>query len=193
MHHLTTNYSSRLFQLFIGITFLFFFALPSNAQVTDTTKIKPNYHSPRKATIYSTVLPGLGQIYNKKYWKAPLIYAAAGGLIYSFQFNQSHYVKYRDAYKYRIDNDPSTVDNYVGKYSDSNLDELQKYYHRYRDLTVIGFAALYIINIVDATVDAHLFRFDVSDDLSLNIHPTLINNTASFNHYTTGFSLNITF
>lgn len=208
-----TMIASRLFQFFIGITFLLFFTSAS-AQVTDTlinndsitviTKKEPINdtintvvtikkgvsHSPKKAALLSTILPGAGQVYNKKYWKLPIIYAGAAGLAYSFQFNQSRYVKYRDAYKYRIDNDASTTDDYIGIYSDDNLNTLQKYYHRYRDLTVIGFAALYALNIIDASVDAHLFTFDVSDNLSMKVEPTLIN-TVGMNNYTGGINFSM--
>jgi hypothetical protein len=199
------NYSFRLFQLMIGITFLLFLTNSTAAQESDssstfkklsiTDSIKTDslkirkYHSPKKAAIFSMILPGLGQAYNKKYWKIPVVYAAAGGLMYSFQFNQSRYIKYRNAYSDRLNGIP---DDYIGKYSNDQLNTLFKYYNRYRDLTVIGFAALYAINIIDASVDAHLFTFDVSDDLSFNIHPTLIN-TANVNHYTTALSLNIKF
>jgi hypothetical protein len=194
-----SSFTNWLFQV-IGITFLLFLYTPSSAQVTDTTKTSivtqvpatKKYHSPKKAALYSTILPGLGQAYNKKYWKIPIIYAGAAALIYSINLNQTKYVQYRDAYKYRIDNNPLTTDNYVGKYTDENLNTLQKYYHRYRDLSVIGAGLLYIINIVDASVDAHLFTFDVDDNLSFNIHPTLIN-TANINQYTTGLSLNFKF
>ena len=184
---------------------MIFLTAPIKAQTTDTTTVKKSlvsldsikidsvkakkYHSPKKAALFSMVLPGLGQAYNKKYWKIPVIYAAAGGLAYSFQFNQAHYIKYRNAYRDRLNLVP---DPYLGKYSDDDLNNLFKYYHRYRDLTVIGFAALYALNIIDASVDAHLFNFDVSDDLSINVHPALIN-TTSMNHYTTGISLNIKF
>ena len=207
--------ASRLFQFFIGITFLLFFTSAS-AQVTDTivkgdtvtvitrkepikdttntvvTIKKGVSHSPKKAALLSTILPGAGQVYNKKYWKLPIIYAGVAGLAYSFQFNQSRYVKYRNAYKYRIDADATTTDDYIGVYSDDNLNTLQKYYHRYRDLTVIGFAALYALNIIDASVDAHLFTFDVSDNLSMKVEPTLIN-TAGMNNYTGGINLKIHF
>jgi Family of unknown function (DUF5683) len=201
--------ANRLFPFFIGITFLLFFTNRSLAQTTDSAAVVvksdtvrttfqadsmpvQKFHSPRKAAIFSAILPGLGQVYNKKYWKLPIIYAGTFGLIYSFQFNQLRYTKYRDAYKYRIDGDANTTDNYVGRYSDESLNTLQKYYHRYRDLTVIGFAALYALNIIDASVDAHLFTFDVSDDLSMHIQPTLIH-TASINQYTTGLSFQIKF
>ncbi len=189
----------RLFQFFIGITFLFLYTFSSFAQLTDTSKTfsqKPSSeiqksHSPKRAALFSAALPGLGQVYNKKYWKVPIIYVGFGALAYSFQFNQSGYVKYRTAYKYRIDTDPLTIDDYP-KYSNADLEMLQKYYHRYRDLSVIGIAALYLLNIVDASVDAHMFTFDVSDNLTLQLHPTLIN-TANVNHYTTGIGLNIKF
>jgi hypothetical protein len=197
MFNSLTGYKfKKLFQFILGITFWFLYSPKSIAQETDTIKadnIKvQKYHSPKKAALLSAVLPGTGQIYNKKYWKAPIVYAGFAGLAYSFQFNQSRYVKYRDALKFRIDDDSTTTDNYIGIYSDDQLTTLYKYYHRYRDLTVVGGLALYLLNIVDAAVDAHLFTFNVSDDLSLNIHPTLIN-TASLNHYTTGIGLNIRF
>jgi len=202
--------TSRLFQFIIGITFLLFFTSHVSAQVKDSSLVTlskdsllkdtssivkinvKKIHSPKKAALLSAVLPGAGQVYNKKYWKLPIIYAGAAGLVYSLQFNQSRYVKYRDAYKYRIDDDATTVDDYVGIYSDDNLNTLQQYYHRYRDLTVIGFAALYALNIIDASVDAHLFTFNVSDDLSLNVQPTLIN-TIGFYKYTTGINVSMSF
>lgn len=202
--------SNRLFRAFIGITFFLFISLQTSAQIkndssivkdsiftsADTTKtpakkVPGKYHSPKKASVLSAVLPGAGQIYNKKYWKVPVIYAGFAGLAYSFQFNQSRYVKYRNALKYRLDEDASTTDNYIGIYSDEQLSTLYQYYHRYRDLTVIGGAALYLLNIVDAAVDAHLFTFNVSDDLSMNIHPALINTAG--NHYISGIWFDIKF
>jgi hypothetical protein len=195
---LVSNKLKKLFQLILGITFLFLYTIDCNAQKSDTTKsdttkVQVNkYHSPKKAAMFSAILPGSGQIYNKKYWKVPIVYVGFAGLAYAFQFNQSLYVDYRDALKFRIDNDPSTTDKYVGVYSDDQLTTLYKYYHRYRDLTVIGGLTLYLLNVVDAAVDAHLFTFNVSDDLTLNIHPALIN-TASSKRYTTGIGLHITF
>lgn len=159
---------------------------------TNNQQLTTKSHSPKKAALFSTVLPGLGQAYNKKYWKIPVIYAGFGTLVYFINSNQTKYAQYRDAYKFRIDNDPATLDNYIGKYTDDNLNTLQNYYHRYRDLSVIGAGLLYVLNIVDASVDAHLFTFNVDDDLSFHIQPTLIN-IAKANQYTTGFSLNIKF
>lgn len=169
--------SNRLFLIMVGVTCLILFSNYSIAQ-TDSSSFsksltKRSIHSPQKAALLSAVLPGAGQVYNKKYWKVPVIYAGAGALAYSFSYNQKKYIKYRNAYKYRIDGDAATVDEFEGKYSEDNLNTLQKYYHRYRDLTVIGMAVLYVLNIVDASVDAHLFSFDVSDNISMNIQPVV--------------------
>ena len=122
----------------------------------------------------SAILPGLGQAYNKKYWKMPVIYAGFIGLGYAVSANHVKYKAYRDAYVARVDSDPNTVDTkYMNLYTDGNLITLQDYYHRYRDLAIIGCAALYVLNIIDASVDAHLFNFDVSDDLSMRIVPSV--------------------
>ncbi|MCW3072848.1 MAG: hypothetical protein JWO44_2738 [Bacteroidetes bacterium] len=169
-----------------------FTALPHDTVKAAVKKEPVKYHSPKKAATFSAIVPGAGQVYNKKYWKLPIIYGGFAGLAYSFQFNQSRYVKYRDALKTRLDDDASTVDPYIDIYNDDQLTTLYQGYHRYRDLTVIGGVALYLLNIVDAAVDAHLFTFNVSDDLSLNIHPALIN-TAGKNQYTTGIGFNIKF
>ncbi len=160
-------------------------------QTNAKPQIKPEYRSPKKAALMSTIIPGLGQAYNKKYWKLPILYGGIAGLAYSINFNQSRYIKYVTAYKYRLDGNPLTIDNYP-KYTDADLDLLQKYYHRYLNLSRIGAALLYIFNIVDASVDAHLSTFDVGDDLSFSIHPAFIN-TANVNRYTSGLSLNIRF
>lgn len=173
------------------ILILFFKPTVYLAQEVDTlAKAEvPKLHSPKKAAWLSTLLPGAGQAYNKKYWKMPIIYAGFVGLAYSFNFNNSRYTKYRDAYKLRLEGE---VDDYVDIFADDDLNYLQNYYHRYRDLTVIGASLLYILNIIDASVDAHMFTFDVSDDLSLNLQPTLVN-TANTNRYNTGLSMKIKF
>ena len=119
----------------------------------------------------------------------PVIYGGFIGLAYSFNFNHSRYIKYRDAYKSRIE---GYSDNYVNIYSNEDLFYLQKTYHRFRDLTVIGATLLYVFNIIDATVDAHMFTFDVSADLTLNIHPVIIN-SVYLKPNTTGLSINLKF
>lgn len=142
----------------------------SVAQKTDSVKIKKP-HSPTLASILSTVAPGAGQIYNKKYWKLPIIYGGMGGLIYAGVWNHQRHTLYRDAYLLRIDDDPNTVDQFEGQFSEANLRDLQATYKRNRDLSFIFLGVVYALNIIDATVDAHLFDFDVSEDLSLQVLP----------------------
>lgn len=102
----------------------------------------------------------------------PLVYAAIGGTAYGVHYNGQQYQLYRDAYIKRVDNDPNTIDRFdpstgnAEVYSQSQLNTLQDYYRSQRDLMVILTAAAYLVNILDAYVDAHLFYFDVSDDLS---------------------------
>jgi Family of unknown function (DUF5683) len=137
---------------------------------TDTAKVK--IHSPKKAALLSACLPGLGQVYNHKAWKVPIIYAGFGGLGFGFGFNQKNYSLYRSALRLRHDDDPSTIDDFP-EYSDDDLVTLKNYYQRYRDLCIIGAAALYTLTILDAAVDAHLYNFDVSDNLALQFKPSL--------------------
>ena len=132
--------------------------------------VKPE-HSPKKASIFSACLPGLGQAYNRKYWKIPLVYAGLGGFGYLTWFNNGLYHDYKDEYIFRTAN-PGQQINFTD-YSDSQVKEQVDFYRRYRDLSVILVAAFYTLNIVDANVDAHLFTFDVSNDLSLNISPSI--------------------
>ena len=113
-------------------------------------------HSPTKATLLSLVLPGAGQYYNKKYWKIPVIYAGLVGMGYLAHFNNDLYKQYKSAYEMRIDEDPNTIDEYEGIYSDDDLLTLKKYYRRNRDLSYIVGGIIYVLNILDADVDAHL-------------------------------------
>jgi hypothetical protein len=129
-------------------------------------------HSPKKATIMSAILPGSGQAYNKKYWKIPIIYGGFAGLAYAISFNNKEYKIYKEAYKFRLDGDETTTDDYVGVYSNNDLTTLKDYYRRNRDLSIIGMGILYVLNIVDASVDAHLFDFNVNENLSMQIMPT---------------------
>jgi hypothetical protein len=134
----------------------------------DSLSIK---HSPKKATILSAVLPGAGQVYNKKYWKVPVLYAGFATLGYLIKFNNDEYKEFKDAFIKRVDGDESTIDDYVGVYSDQDLQRLKEYYRRNRDLSIVGISLLYVMNIVDASVDAHLFYFEVTDDISMKWQP----------------------
>lgn len=164
----------KTFVVFIG---LLLFLIQASAQSSDSLKIKgasdstlQKKHSPKKAAAMSALIPGLGQAYNKKYWKIPVIYGGFAGLGIALSATHKNYVAYRDAYKYRIDTLSSTVDDFT-EFSTENLNTLQDQYHKRRDLLTIGIGVLYFLNIIDAAVDAHLFYFDVSDELSMQIQP----------------------
>lgn len=148
----------------------------------------PKIHSPHKAAIYSALIPGLGQIYNKKYWKLPIIYGATGIFIYAFDFNNTEYNKYKTAYTKMSNGEITTFEGYSDK---ATLLRIRDSYLRNRDLNVIVLAAIYMLNIVDATVDAHLFDYKISDDLSLNVQPTVKRTYA--NQSTLGVSLSFSF
>lgn len=138
-----------------------------------------------RATMMAVVLPGLGQIYNRKYWKIPLVYAGFGSLIYAIGFNSSHYIDYIQAYQDFTDNnaatnrfqsipvlngiDPATIKPDTYAYYDGQLLRMVDYYKRYRDLSYIGIAAWYIISIIDANVDASLFNYDISNNLDVAV------------------------
>lgn len=181
----------------IVVTFLFFFiCVCSNAQklpldslkLSDTLSIKiEKPHSPTKATIMSAALPGLGQVYNKKYWKVPIIWGGIGTSLYFGFSNQKSFKKFREAYAFRLDDNPNTVDEYVDILSDQGLKANMDYHQRNRDLSFILASVLYVLNIVDAAVDAHLFNFPKNDKLSFNLQPS-INYTAN-NQLSRGFKL----
>lgn len=130
---------------------------------------KAIYSKARKATIMSACLPGLGQIYNHKYWKAPVIYAALGGLGYWGITNQKKYRYYSDNLRYANDDDLNTTNATL--YNNDQLIAQKRYYRKFRDISIMVGALVYIVNIIDANVDAHLRTFDVSDDLSLQLNP----------------------
>lgn len=125
-----------------------------------------------KAALNSTLVPGLGQVYNKKYWKPPILYAGFIALGYSISFNNKYYHIFKQAYIYRLDGDSTTVDDYENIYPDANALLVRKdYYRRTRDLMWIIASGVYILNIIDAYVDAQLSDFDISDNLSMNAQP----------------------
>lgn len=151
----------------------------------------PGKSRPATAAILSTVLPGAGQVYNKKYWKVPILYAGGGALIYFTISNYRGYVKYRDAYKMRVDQDPNTVDPYINIYDDNALRYLRDAYRRDFEFFTIMTGALYVINILDAYVDAHLKYFDVNENLALSVKPLFYQN--NYSQFAGGISLNLKF
>jgi hypothetical protein len=122
--------------------------------------------SPRKASIYSAVLPGAGQIYNGKYWKAPIVWVGMGTFAYMAIDNQSKFMRFKDAYLLRQDG--GTDEFYDILTPEALINEMDRY-RRFRDLNIIGATLFYVVQIIDANVDASLSDFDVSDDISLRI------------------------
>ena len=133
----------------------------------DTVKVVIDPNRPARAAFYSALLPGLGQAYNKKYWKIPLVYGGLGAGIYFYSFNQKKYHEYRDEYKRRLDGTSDPDHPIYGTLDNDRLIRAQKFHQRNRDLSALITAGIYILNIVDANIDAHLMQFNVNDNLSL--------------------------
>jgi hypothetical protein len=169
---------------------------------------------PLKATMMAVAFPGLGQIYNRKVWKIPLVYAGFGGLIYSARFNGREYNSYMKAYQDFTD-DVKSTDSYLKVipssadrtkydplynptgydlttytyYKDAML-EMVDYYKRYRDLSYIGIAGWYLLSILDANVDASLFNYDISSDLNVTFVPVQMSLPGGY--VGAGLSVNLT-
>lgn len=171
-------------------------------------EIPEKIHSPHKATFYSAIIPGLGQAYNKKYWKIPILYAGIGGVIYGISFNTKYYNKYKNAYRDFIIRDPANT-SYVefaekagltqddvennastARWFESALNNKKNFYKRNRDFSYIGLLAVYVLNMIDASVDAHFYNYDISDDLSLRVEPQVIN-VGSYRTEPYGFGLQL--
>lgn len=153
---------------------------------------KRTYSAARRASIMSAIMPGLGQLANRKYWKVPLIYGTLGGFGYMFYHNNDQYRFYRKNLIAYYDTDSATIN--TTKFSGQDLKDQRDYYLKNRNFGAIGFCLIYLLNIVDANVDAHLKTFDVSDDLSLQIKPWQnINVTSLGYNASTGISIRLTF
>ena len=154
--------------------------LPQKAVIDSLVEIKKpiNPLSPAKAAFYSAVLPGLGQTYNKKYWKIPIVYGALATGIYFYTSNNKEYNRYRGAYKSRLagfTNDEFYFDSQGNKLSiprvtDEGLERGQKFYRRNKEVSLLVLMGIYILNIIDANVDAHLIQYNIDENLSLAPH-----------------------
>jgi hypothetical protein len=149
-------------------------------------------HSPKLATLMSAVVPGLGQAYNRKYWKIPIIYGGIGVCYYFFKDYDNYFRDFKNAYIAETDTDHTTINPYP------NLREQQlKVYitdaRRYRDLNAFLMVLVYALNVVDACVDAHLYKFDVGDDLSLKFQPRIDYMPLVNRKPMSGLSLTLTF
>lgn len=123
---------------------------------------------PSKAAFYSAILPGLGQAYNKRYWKIPIVWGAIGTGIYFYVRNDEQFHRYRDAYKNRLAGFKD--DEFYGLISDDGLIRAQKQFRRNKEMSLLITFGLYALNIIDANVDAHLLQFNVDENLSFSPH-----------------------
>ncbi|HOB82942.1 MAG TPA: DUF5683 domain-containing protein [Bacteroidales bacterium] len=152
---------------------------------------------PMRATMLAVALPGLGQIYNRKFWKVPFVYAGFGGAVFAITYNSTNYNKFMKAYQDFTDDipqtdsyleliknaDPATYDpvlhpktydpSAASWYTERMLRQVD-YFKKYRDLSYIGFAAWYLLTVLDANVDASLFNYDISNNLNLQIEPVQV-------------------
>lgn len=156
--------------------------------VKNTATLKT--HNIRRATLLSVAIPGAGQVYNRKWWKAPIVYAGLGTAFYFANLNQSEYKKLSNAFDQRQDPNNTEPDAYTGRFNDRQLVANMRTYQSNRDLSIVFLVLMYGLNIIDANVDAHLFEFDISDDLSFKLEPKAWHNTEAT---TAGLSLTLKF
>ena len=163
-------------------------------QRRDWTTWRPN---PQRALWLALVIPGGGQIYNRKYWKLPIVYGGFVGCIYAMMWNNMMYRDYSQAYLDIMDDDPTTASYnkflHLGRTIDKSNEERYKQifksrkdkYRRWRDLSFFTMLGVYVISVIDAYVDAELSDFDISKDLSLKVRPTVIGNSTAAVNYNT--------
>jgi hypothetical protein len=145
--------------------------------------------TPAKAAFYSSILPGLGQAYNKKYWKIPIVYGAIGVSMYFYLDSSKKYHQHRDAYKRRLEG--FTDDQFQKAYPNNDqLISAQKFYQRNKDFSALFVVGFYVLNIVDANVDAALIQFNVNENLS--VKPDVYMNDVTFKT-NIGLTLNYSF
>ena len=148
--------------------------------------------APSKAAFYSAILPGLGQAYNKKYWKIPFVYAALGSGVYFYSTNNKNYNRARTAFKSRINGKPDEFDGLNGNpfLSEDALISAQKGYKKDKDLSLLVTAGLYVLQVIEASTNAHLLQHNVDSNLTIN--PKLIKNTTN-NRTVVGAQINFKF
>ena len=151
--------------------------------------------SVKKATTLSTICPGAGQFYNRSYWKVPIVLGGFATMAYMIDWNNRGYKRFKLAYDLVTDNNDLTVDEFNGRYSADFLRNLRNNYRRNRDLCIILTGAFYLLNIIDAHVDAQLKDYDISDDLAVTVEPTLTNfySMRQSQSNLVGFSIKFTF
>ncbi len=162
-------------QIYAGVAIATYIYFIGDAAVNYSTN---EVSQVKKATTLSTICPGAGQIYNKSYWRVPIVIGGLASTIYTIDWNNRGYKRFKTAYALRVDydNNPDkypggAADEFRGAYSATFLKNLKDSYRRNRDLCILLTAGVYMLQIIDAHVDAHLQDYDISDDLSMNLEP----------------------
>lgn len=153
--------------------------------VADST----TWDNPKKATVLALVLPGAGQIYNKKYWKAAIVYAGLGGLAYMFKYNTDSLDKYQTIYVSKLD---TNITDLAPERSSASIKSDRDFHRRYRDISILGFIGVYALQVIDANVDAHLKEFKVNKDLALHLSPDIYARKPGIGRYS-GMTVRLTF
>jgi len=176
----------KLTQLVVLISFVCF---GQQQDLSNSFKKEIDPLRPAKAAFYSAVLPGLGQVYNKRYWKLPLIYGGIGASIYYYDLNNKNFKRYRNAYKRRLAG--FTDDEFQGLIFDNDrLIDGMNFYKQFRDQSMLFIIGTYFLNILDANIDAHLKQYNINQNLSLK--PYMDQNPVVADHHF-GVSLNFNF
>ena len=176
----------KLTQLVVLISFVCF---GQQQDLSNSFKMEIDPLRPAKAAFYSAVLPGLGQVYNKRYWKLPLIYGGIGASIYYYDLNNKNFKRYRNAYKRRLAG--FTDDEFQGVIFDNDrLIDGMNFYKQFRDQSMLFIIGTYFLNILDANIDAHLKQYNINQNLSLK--PYMDQNPVVADHHF-GVSLNFNF
>ena len=186
MKHQNSNSVSPLKHFRFLVSFVLFLSLLSptfsQEKSSEEDPIIPKHkyfedHNPTKAMWMSAALPGLGQYYNQKYWKIPIVYAGFSTLAYVSIINKQGYVKYRDAYATKLELDGKLSDDpLIDSYSKDQLLRYREYYQGNLELNYILFGAFYVLQIIDAAVDAHFYQYNINDNLSLEFDPIIYQN-----------------
>ena len=162
-------------QIYAGVAIATYIYFIGDAAVNYSTN---EVSQVKKATTLSTICPGAGQIYNKSYWRVPIVIGGMASTIYTVDWNNRGYKRFKTAYALRVDYDKNpdkypdgAADEFRGAYSATFLKNLKDSYRRNRDLCILLTAGVYMLQIIDAHVDAHLQDYDISDDLTMNLEP----------------------
>lgn len=147
---------------------------PKKAEVVKDSARLAIEAMPRIAARRSAILPGLGQIYNKRWWKVPLVYGGFFGIGLVYEFNQRNYKIFLKEAQFRQENPGKTQNPLYAPYTTEGIINIKDAYRRNRDLSILGGLGFYAINVIDAYIDAKFFRFDLSDELSIQVKPSVV-------------------